>query len=395
MRRPRIAPEEETLRLRFGIINEAPVSKGMSPSERYHEVLAEAIFAEEMGLDFYGLSEQHFVGTAYTISAPEVLFGALAVLTSKIKLRHMSVVALKFNHPIRIAERIATLDILSRGRVEFGTARANNIHYLNAFGVDPAQTRSEWRETVEASVRALTQSPFEFHGEHYDIAPVDVVPKPYHATCPPLYVSASSHESHRGVGELGMGGMTFESWLGWEHLEGCVKAYREGLATAAPIAGLYEVNPAHALLTFPAHCAATREQAIAEARSTVLGLFGQASQMLLATARGEAASGGSDYGYLRRLEDLEARKGDIEYLIEHSPSLLIGDPDQVTERIKTYQSMGISEIILKIDGYGHQANLRSIEMFGKYVIPEFRNSASVPKENDWESVSVTVEKFQL
>ena len=56
--------------------------------------------------------------------------------------------------------------------------------------------------------------------------------------------------------------------------------------------------------------------------------------------------------------------------------------------------MGVNEVILKIDGYGHEANLRSIEMFGKYVIPEFSHPQSIP-ENDWESLGVEMERFQL
>ena len=173
-----------------------------------------AIFAEEMGFEFFGSSEQHFIPTGYTISAPEVLYGAIVALTSTIKLRHMSVVTLRFNHPIRIAERLATLDILSHGRVEFGTARSNNIQCLKAFGVDPTTTRSEWRETMEVVVRALTESPFEFHGEHYDFDPVDVVPKLYRPQCPPIFVSASSYETHHVAGQIGIGAMSFDNWFG-------------------------------------------------------------------------------------------------------------------------------------------------------------------------------------
>ena len=103
--------------MRFGMISEACVSKGMPYSVRYHEVIKEAIFAEEMGLEFFGSSEQHFIPSGYTISAPEVLYGAIAALTSTIKLRHMSVVALKFNHPIRIAERLTRYHFARQSRV--------------------------------------------------------------------------------------------------------------------------------------------------------------------------------------------------------------------------------------------------------------------------------------
>ena len=380
--------------MRFGMISEACVSKGMPYSVRYHEVIKEAIFAEEMGFEFFGSSEQHFIPTGYTISAPEVLYGAIAALTSTIKLRHMSVVALKFNHPIRIAERLATLDILSRGRVEFGTARSNNIQYLNTFGVDPTNTRSEWRETLEVVVRALTESPFEFHGEHYDFDPVDVVPKLYRPQCPPIFVSASSYETHRVAGQIGIGAMSFDNWFGWEYLEGCINEYRQGLLEAEPIGGLYDVNARSSFLTFPAHCAATREQAVTESRSTIIGLCTGVQHLYLEMARGEAARGGTGYDYLHRMEDLDEHKNDVDYMIDSNPTVLVGDPDQCIERCKELEKIGVDEVILKIDGYGHHTNLRSIEMFGKYVLPEFSHPQAIPA-NDWEALGVDMEQYQL
>jgi alkanesulfonate monooxygenase SsuD/methylene tetrahydromethanopterin reductase-like flavin-dependent oxidoreductase (luciferase family) len=377
--------------MRFGLINEATIEKGQSFSGRYHEVLKEAVWAEEMGFDYFGSSEQHFVESAYTISAPETLYGAIAALTSTIKLRHMSVVALKYNHPIRIAERIATLDIISKGRVELGTARSNNLNYLKAFGIDPNTTRQEWRETLEVTIRALMETPVEFHGEFYDFDPISVVPKLYTPNLPPLWLSASSLPTHRVCGELGIGAMTFDNWFGWEYLEQCIAEYQDGLTRAEPIGGFYEPNRKHAILTFPAHCAPTRKQAIEEGRTNLLGLFNSVSHLYLEMAEG----GGSEYAYLGRMKDMEAHKNDIEYMIKNSPSLMIGDPDDCIERIKEYEKLGIDEVILKIDGVGHRQQMNAIELFGKYVFPEFQHPTSIPP-NDWEALGVPdVEKFRV
>ncbi len=116
------------------------------------------------------------------------------------------------------------------------------------------------------------ESPFEYHGKHYDFEPVDVAPKLYRHKCPPMFVSASSYETHHSAGLLGIGATTFDNWFGWEYVERC----------------------------------------------------------------------------------------------------------------KQLEKMGVDEVILKIDGYGHQANMRSIEMFGKYVIPEFDHPQAIPS-NDWEA----------
>lgn len=376
--------------MRFALLNECSVPKGMAYYVRYHESLREIQFAEEMGFDVFGTSEQHFVASGYTVSAPEVFFGAVAALTKTIKLRPMAIVMLKFNHPVRIAERLATIDILSKGRLEIGTARSNNIHYMKVFGVDPSRTREEWRETLEVTVRALVQEPLEHHGKIYDIDPVSVVPKMVQHECPPLYVSATSEQTHVNAGELGLGVMTFENWYGWEYLERCIAAYRDGLTRAAPPDNLWRVNRNQSLLTFPAHCAATMQQAIDESRTTVHGLLDAVTHMYVSLA-----GQGGEYAYLDRIRELGDRKHDIEYLMQASPALVIGTPDTIIERLKTLETMGIDEIILKIDGYGHAATMRSIEMFGKYVIPEFRSPRAIP-DNDWEALGVeNVEKYLL
>jgi alkanesulfonate monooxygenase SsuD/methylene tetrahydromethanopterin reductase-like flavin-dependent oxidoreductase (luciferase family) len=381
--------------MKFGLLTEGEVPKGLSYSARYHEIIKEAVFAEEMGFDFWGTSEQHFVPSAYAVSAPETLYGAVAALTSKITIRHMSVVMLRYNHPIRIAERVATLDILCKGRLELGTARSNNIEYLKAFGVDPVTTREEYRETVEVVVRALMESPFEYHGKFYDFGPTNIVPRLHGPKCPPLYVSATSVETHRSSGELGIGSMTHDNWFGWDYMKQCVSAHKEGLRSAQPIGGLYAINPNLGLLTFPAHVAATRAKAIEEARHSVLGLFNHVSQLYLGLARAEKEKGGTGYSYFEGMEALvEKGSRDIEYLIDNSPTILIGDPEQVIKRIKEYEAAGFDEVILKIDGYGHSAVMRSIEMFGKYVFPEFRNPRGIPA-NDWESVGVPVPSYLL
>lgn len=370
--------------MKFVFVTEAGLVKGQPYSTRLREVVEEAVFAEKMGFDVFGASEQHFVKTAYTISAPEVLFGAVAQATNTIKIRTMSVVALKYNHAIRIAERLATLDCLSNGRLEFGSARSNNITYLNTFGVDPKRTRTEWRETLEVTLRALMEGQFEFHGEHYDFEPVDVYPKLNSATCPPLYVSSTSLQTHRTAGQLGLGAMTFDNWFGWEYVKECYDEYDKGLAECQPIGGLYEPTRSKSMLAFPAHCAPTREQAFAEARVVAEGILAAVIHQYLELAKG----GGDDYAYLKQMKDLEAHRTDIEYVMKASPGIMIGTPDDCIERLKEYQRLGADEVICRIDGMGHQANMRSLEMFGKYVIPEFKNPGAIPATNDWEDLGI-------
>ena len=386
--------------MKFGIINESQVAKGSTHAVRIQEVIKEAVYADELGFDFWGTSEQHMVRSAYTISAPEVIYGAVAVLTKRIKLRTMSVVMLgKMNHPIRIAERLGTLDIITQGRLEFGTARSNNSMYQKAFGIDPTTTREEWRETLEATLRAMQEVPFNFKGDFYNIEDCYVAPRPLSVDPPPVYAAASGIDSHKIAGELGLGVMTLENWYGWDYLQECIDAHLEGFKTAAPIGTaegrpLYAPNPARAFLTFPAHVAATKEQAIAEARETAQGLLIHVIDLYKNLAMDEAAKGGSTYSYMLRMQELEKHKDDLEYLIDYTPTMMIGTPDEVIERILRLRDMGVTEMILKIDNFGHSANMRSMEMFAKYVIPAVNNPSSIP-DNEYEEIGVKAESYLI
>lgn len=377
--------------MRFLIVSEGQATKGQSLSSRLLETVEEAVHAEKMGFDAYGTSEQHFFNNFCSISAPEVLYGAMAQATHSIKLRTMSMVTLKYNHALRIAERLSTIDVLSRGRLEFGTARSNNASYMKPLGADPKTTREEWDESFEVVIRAMTQRPVEFHGKYYDFGPLEsVTPRPY-AGCPPIYVSASSEETHRMAGALGIGVMTFDTWFGWEYTQKAFNAYDEAAKNPKPIGGLYKPTISKGVFVATAHCAETKERAYAEVRPVAQGFA-----KIVVSMYGDLFTAGG-YDYLKPLkEKLEAHVTDIDYLQEISPSMCIGDPDFCIQRIKRFQEMGADEVILRIDAMGHRTNLRSIEMFGKYVIPAFRNPLDVPAVDDLEAYGVeNVPRFVL
>lgn len=379
--------------MKFGLLTEGQVNKGMSYGVRLRESLDECVFAEQMGFDFVGTSEQHFMGSSYTVSAPDVFYGALAERTSTIKLRRMAVASLGFNHPVRVAENIAMLDILSKGRVEVGTARSNNSKYLAAFGVDPATTREEWREHLEVMVRALRQDQFDFQGEFYQVALEEgIVPKLESRECPPLWVSATSVASHVNAGKLGIGVFTADNFLGWDYQNSLIEAYRQGIAEAAPIDDLYEVNDRVSLLAFPAYCGATKQEALDVAGATVGGLLSSVHEM----SKGLVDTGSGDYQYWQAFRDnIDAHGDDLEYMIDSTPMLMLGTPDDFIARCHKLEEMGVDEVILKIDGYGHSKTMRSIEMIGKYVIPTFNTSPGSIPVNDWEAHGVPQGNYEL
>ncbi len=353
--------------MRFALLHEGDDPLGRPLGERFREMADEAVLAEEMGFDVYALSEQHFLPAVATVSAPEVLFGYVAARTSRIRFRWTSAVLLSFNHPIRVAERLTTLDQLTDGRAELGTARSNNFSMLEGFGVDPKTTREQWTESLQVIVSALADDPFEHHGELWDIPPKTLVPPAFQKPHPPIFVSALSEESHRRAGELGIGVMTGSSILGWEWVEKNIAAYWDGNSRAQPLAG--QVTSSAGMGIFVAHCAETKEQAASEAAGAARAFLdlnigpGGLYEKLGPTS--------PDYAYLTNIEEIKRRRDDLECVVASAPYISFGTPDFMIERIRRLQQMGYTEVLLRIDGMGHEVHMRSIELFGRHVIPEF------------------------
>ncbi|MGV0791202.1 LLM class flavin-dependent oxidoreductase [Mycolicibacterium sp. XJ1819] len=361
--------------MRFGTLSEADTPDGMTHYHRYHEQLEEAAFADSLGFDFWGVSEQHFLPTTSSISAPETFFAAVAARTRRIKLRFLSVVMLPFNHPVRVAERLATLDILSDGRVELCTARSNSPFTLDVFGVDPNETRSLWREGTEATIRALTEDPFEFKGQHYTIPPRSVTPKLYRDEMFPVMVIGTSLESCEIAGANGLGVMTHDSWGGWEYIEKCAQLYKGAIENAEPFAP-YPVTNSLGYAVATANCDADVERAYRTARHIAEGFISLGMHMYAPLVKASES-----YSAFAQLEDVYEHRDDLEYVMDKTPSVLLGKPDKFIATIERLQALGFDEVAMRIDGYGHEQNMRNIEMIGKYVIPHFRaKSAIVPSQ---------------
>jgi alkanesulfonate monooxygenase SsuD/methylene tetrahydromethanopterin reductase-like flavin-dependent oxidoreductase (luciferase family) len=358
-------------RMRFGLLQEGLCDAGTDGHTRYREMVEEAILAEACGFDFYANSEQHFIVTKdlVSVSSPEVFLTYVAARTTTLRLRTASTVLLEFNNPVRVAERLSTLDVLSNGRAELGTARSNNVNTLEAFGVDPTTTRAQWTESLQVVLACLTTDPFEHTGERWAFPARTLSPPCVQQPHPPVYVSASGPETHAIAGKLGIGAMTGASIIGWQHVEDSARAYKEAVAHPEPIGPV--VNDALCFAALGAHCAETAEQAFDEARAPATAFM---RRMLGAGGMYESLRKASaDYGYLEGVsEETRARMDDLEYIVSVAPYMSIGTPEFLIDRFRRLQALGYDEVLLRIDGMGHEVNSRSIEAFGRHVIPAFR-----------------------
>lgn len=363
--------------MRVGVFQEAHVPTGTTVHERWREVVDEAVLADELGFDFFGVGEQHFGGIIVdghelaTSSTPEVLHSFIAARTTRIHLRPMSVNLIPFNHPVRIAEQLAAIDVLSDGRAELGGARSNNPWTLEAFGIRAENTRAYRNEALRVIVAALSQESFEFHGEYYDIPERRLVPRPVQQPHPPIAISATGVESHREAGRMGIAVMMGNTSAGWEYAQECAEAYRAAIADPEPIGPW--LNDSLGMISTAVACAATREEAFADGGPVALRWM--EAIMELYTILADKAP---DYAYLGNIRKLEGRIRDVDYLVESSPYITIGTPAFFVERAQRLHEMGADEWILRIDGMGHEANLRTIELIGREVLPAVQKLSRLP-----------------
>jgi alkanesulfonate monooxygenase SsuD/methylene tetrahydromethanopterin reductase-like flavin-dependent oxidoreductase (luciferase family) len=354
--------------MKIGLLQEGEIMAGVSPAQRYEEMIAEVKLADKLGFSCWGTSEQHFSPPRFTVSAPEVLYAAIARETKDIKLRIMCSVLLAWNHPVLVAERMATLDIVSKGRAELATARSNNLWTLEAFGVDPSQTRAQWEDGMALLIKCLSQDEVEHDGPFWKLPKRPIVPQSIQRPHMPLMVAASSLDTHRLAGERGIGALTFENYFGFEYLQACVDAYKTGLTKGANMApartehcGLYVAT---------AFCAQTRKEAIAVARDITEGYFKFILDLYVPLGKRES------YQYLdKQMQELLGHQDDFDFLLNGTASVMVGTPDDFISRLKRLEAMGVDEVLLRVDGVSHENALRSLRLIGEEVIPVFHGEA--------------------
>jgi alkanesulfonate monooxygenase SsuD/methylene tetrahydromethanopterin reductase-like flavin-dependent oxidoreductase (luciferase family) len=375
--------------MKFDLLYELQTPKphdARSEWRSYKEALEQIELADRLGFDTVWAVEHHFLVEFAHSSAPEVFLAAAAQRTRRIRIGH-GVVLLpsKFNHPIRVAERAAALDLVSDGRLEFGTGRSSQYEQ-QGFGIDPEQSRDMWQESLAIVPRMWTEDPFEFHGRFVDIPPRSIVPKPLQQPHPPIWMAATSPQSWELAARNGIGILGLTIFVSVPQLAERVRAYRAALADAQPVGNF--INDRVGAFTI-VHVAETRQHAIDN------GATDAAINYLLYAFRvlgGGAAPG--DAGMRRENAAAEIKSTSYRDMIakeypiilkmmknectfedlDREDMVIVGDVDECARKVERYQRAGLDHFIalMQADRIPHDKVMRSIELFGKEIIPRFR-----------------------
>jgi alkanesulfonate monooxygenase SsuD/methylene tetrahydromethanopterin reductase-like flavin-dependent oxidoreductase (luciferase family) len=200
--------------MKFGIFYEHQLPRPWHDGDEQkliQDALEQVELADRLGIDYAWEVEHHFLEEYSHSSAPEVFLAACSQRTKRIRLGHGIVLMPPgYNHPARVAERIAMLDLVSNGRAEFGTGESSALLELGGYRVPVEKKREMWRETVEQCANMMAMNPYPgFKGEFFEMPCRNIVPKPVQKPHPPIWVACSNRETIKMAARCGIGALTF------------------------------------------------------------------------------------------------------------------------------------------------------------------------------------------
>ncbi len=349
--------------MKFGIFYEHQIPKPWTDTGEYELLqnsLAQIELADKLGYDYAWMVEHHFLEEYSHCSAPEVFLGAASQRTENIRLGH-GIIQLTTNQPHRVAEKVATLDLLSGGRVEFGMGEGAGPAELHPFSVRVRDKRDRWEEAVKAIIPMFTEQAWEFHGEFYDFPARNVIPKPLQKPHPPLWVACSNIQTIAQAGEWGLGALGF-TFVSPEAAEAWVHRYYNNLLHHRRLLADYPINPNIAMVS-GFMCAETDEEAIEKAAGWTFFIFALSHY----GREGIAAPGTSE------LWDAYQDWRHTDKAQEALRAGLIGSPETIRKKLRKFEASHVDQVILlnQAGKTSHQDITDSLRLFAEEVMPEF------------------------
>ncbi|HUJ75799.1 MAG TPA: LLM class flavin-dependent oxidoreductase, partial [bacterium] len=348
---------------KFGIFYEHQLPRPWNAGDElrlYHEALDQVELADRLGIDYAWEVEHHFLEEYSHSSAPEVFLGACSQRTSRIRLGHgIMLMAPPYNHPARAAERIATLDLVSKGRVEWGTGESSSILELGGYGIPVPDKRPMWQEAVEQAANMMVLDPYPgWQGKYFSMPCRNLVPKPVQKPHPPLWVACSNRDTILLAARLGIGALTF-AFVDPEDAKKWVDDYYTTLQReCVPIGHAINANIAM-VMGFSCHADAE------EARRRGLDGFkffgyGLAHHYIFGVHQPGRTNIWANYEAARDALPTRNTGG-------------IGTPEQLRRHLRGFADAGVDQVVFVQQGgrNRHEHICDSLTLFAREVMPEF------------------------
>ncbi|OLC39645.1 MAG: hypothetical protein AUH81_01140 [Candidatus Rokubacteria bacterium 13_1_40CM_4_69_5] len=342
-----------------------------------HNELQQAEWAEELGFDAVWLTEHHFIDYGLSVD-PATLAAAIAARTRRVRIG-LAAAILPFHHPIRLAEQMALVDIISQGRLDVGIGRGNRPVEFAGYGVPQIENRERMDEAVEILVQAWTRERFSFQGRFFSFQNVEVIPKPLQRPHPPLYQVCVSKDTIENTALRGWPMLNSMLRGGVEQLvtqrDTYVAALEKAGRSPSEIAGLLRDWGVSRHI----YVAPTDAQAQQEAKAAELW-YQEAFRRFVIPERIEDAHPALQAGFRAMAE----RLGKINWGDLVRETLAFGSPDTVAAKIEAMRAMGVGQLLcwMSFGGLAQDKVRRSMELFAREVMPRFRGGQSAPARGE-------------
>jgi alkanesulfonate monooxygenase SsuD/methylene tetrahydromethanopterin reductase-like flavin-dependent oxidoreductase (luciferase family) len=349
--------------MEFGVYHEFPSLAGRPDATAFDQALEMVEAADRWGLDVMWLAELHFDPTRSLLSAPLCVASAVAARTRRIAIG-IAVQVLPLGHPLRIAEEVATVDQLSRGRLILGVGRSGVARTYENYNVPYGESRDRFAETLAIIQKAWAQPVISHQGAFFSFQDVAVTPRPFRPGGPPIRVAATSPDTYAAIGRQGkpiFTGVKFEDARG---LAPHIQAYRDAWRAAG--------HPGQGSVTLrtPGYLAATESAARAGAEESLIHYY-RAQAALQFDSLGRAGVDGND----RRALGAE-RLNTITFDEALHGSVLIGTPDRVADRLFALQAdLGLDGVMIEMNCGGlipHAQVQEALRLLCNEVMPRFK-----------------------
>ena len=374
--------------MELGVFQGASVGKrpwDESEPRRLHRDLEVGIAADEAGFDYFWAPEHHCLEEYSHNSASHLSCLAVGMLTERIRLvTGIFNLCPAINHPVRVAEQIATIDILTNGRIELGTGRGSGSTEVNTFGIRNEETREMWDEAIRAIPKMWTQDLFSWEGKHFQVPERCILPKPVQKPHPPLWVTASNPGTVETAGRMGLGVAMF-SFSDPQVLAPLVEKYKRCITSAEPV-GAFVNDKIMAIA--PLLCLEDGDEARAIYSRQPVGVTPHFSVYFDTipdfAKRLEDEARPMSQTRIRELIEEASRdpsiqgpfaRGEVSADFLNENGICVGDPDEVAATVQRFADIGLDQLVLiPVVGWEtpHAKSLESIRISGERVLPRFR-----------------------
>jgi natural product biosynthesis luciferase-like monooxygenase protein len=346
--------------MKFGLFYQLPCAPDQNEVTRYHETMEQIVYADEIGFDSAWLAELHFNRPFSIMPSPFILATAIAQRTKRIRLG-TAVTLLPLQHPLRIAEDAATVDILSQGRLDFGVGRGTIAIHFQGYNVSRDESRERFEEALAIIERAWTQDSFSFEGRYFQIPETAVAPKPIQKPYPPFRIAANSPETAAFAGERGYSIFVASPINPFPKLPEHIDIYREKFLAAG-----HENKKQNVAVLFPLYVAESDATIRQEVEPSFMHYFRTVSRQARLGQRDQSAS----YAYLK---EVRKRMDAITWDEVDSTMALYGPPERCIQKIKAaHERCQMDQVICWFNPGGlvpHRQVLDSMRRFAEEVIP--------------------------